>query len=77
MTMPVTLILLALFSAMLGFSLWAERRPRDPADLNPPLIPRPFVQFVAFLGIILMLAHLITLLTGKPFSGGRPWLHGQ
>jgi hypothetical protein len=75
MTLTVTLTVLGVCATLLVYTLWAERRPRDP--LKPPLVPFPFVQFVAFLGIILMLAHLITIATGHPFSGGRPWLHGR
>jgi drug/metabolite transporter (DMT)-like permease len=75
MTFNVTLSLLAVFAVILVLTLWAERRPRDP--LKPRLIPLPYIQFVAVLGVVLMLAHLITLMTGHQFTGKRPWLHGS
>jgi uncharacterized membrane protein AbrB (regulator of aidB expression) len=71
MSLTATLIMLALAAALFGWTIWAECRPRDPLNLNPPLIPRGFLQFAALLAIILMLAHLITLATGKPFTGNR------
>lgn len=72
MTLSVTLLILAACSALFGWTILAERRPRDPFNLKPPLIPRGAVQFLALLGIILMIGHLITLATGKPFTGNRP-----
>ncbi len=36
---------------------------------NAPLIPYGGIQFVALVAMILMLAHLVTLLTGRPFTG--------
>lgn len=52
-----------------GWANWRSRKPYVPGE--PPLVPYGAVQFVGFLVIILMAAHLITLLTGQPFTGRR------
>jgi hypothetical protein len=46
---------------------WHERRPR--ALGRPPLVPHSAIQVVAVLVIIVMLAHLVSLLTGQPLKG--------
>ena len=33
------------------------------------MVPYLGIQFLAILGVVLMLGHLVTLLTGKPFTG--------
>jgi len=44
-----------------------DRRPSEPG--KPRLIPYLAIQYVALLVVVLMLGHLISLLTGKPFTG--------
>ncbi|MEM1401255.1 MAG: hypothetical protein AAGF58_15315 [Pseudomonadota bacterium] len=46
-----------------------SRRPPPLGEVR--LIPYGAVQFVALVVVFLMLAHLITLFTGKPFEGRR------
>jgi hypothetical protein len=49
---------------------WADTIGRQPPDLARPwLVPPPLVMGVAVVAGILMLAHMITLLTGQPFQG--------
>ena len=67
MSLPVTLGIILAALAVLGYSTYKARRPYQPG--NPPFVPYLAIQFVAVLTIILMLGHLITLLTGKPFIG--------
>lgn len=67
MTLTVTLSILAVAVAATGWANWRQRRPRVPGDV--PLAPYTLIQFVGVLVVILMLGHLITLLTGKPFTG--------
>ena len=66
--MPTVIILVI----ALGFTVWANwrsRRPYQPG--NPPLVPPAAIQFIGLLVAFLMIAHLITLLTGQPFAGRR------
>lgn len=44
-----------------------SRRPPPLGEVR--LVPYSAIQFVALLVAILMLAHLVTLFTGKPFVG--------
>jgi hypothetical protein len=44
-----------------------ERRPRGIGD--PPLVPYTAIQMVAVVVAILMLAHLVSLLSGQPLVG--------
>jgi hypothetical protein len=67
--MTLELSLALLFAALIVAALanWRERRPRELG--RPPLVPYTAIQVVAVLVIILMLAHLVTLLTGQPLRG--------
>ena len=67
MDMTTTLYLLALGVVMFGFANWRSRRPYQPGNL--PLIPDTALQFVGVVIVIVMAAHLITLITGVPFAG--------
>lgn len=69
MDLPVTITILILAGMAAGWANWRSRKPYVPG--NPPLIPYGAVQFVGILVIMLMVAHLLTLLTGKPFTGRR------
>ncbi|MCH8861504.1 MAG: hypothetical protein IID51_03215 [Proteobacteria bacterium] len=67
--LQTTLITLVLAAAAVGWANWRGRKPYVPG--NPPLIPYGVIQFVGMVIVFLMAAHLITLLTGKPFTGRR------
>jgi hypothetical protein len=67
MTFELTVAVLAFALGVLGISILRDRRGRDP--LNPPLIPSWLVQFAAVTAAVLMIAHLVSLLTGQPFAG--------
>jgi hypothetical protein len=67
MSLAWTLSLLGLALGALAFALWRERRPRR--DWPPPLVSPWLLQFLALTAALLMLAHLVTLLTGQPFAG--------
>jgi len=60
----VAVLLVAL--ALAGFANWQERRPRPVGD--PPLIPYMLVQIVAIVVLVLMAAHLVSLLTGQQLT---------
>jgi uncharacterized membrane protein YidH (DUF202 family) len=67
MSLTVTLIVLAVCLAVLGIAQIRERRRYEPGRIS--LIPWVPLQFVAMLGVIVALAHLVTLLTGEPLAG--------
>ena len=60
-----TLAILLAAVALAGLANWLERRPRE-LGAPPPLIPWTAVQMAGVVVAILMLAHLVTLLTGTP-----------
>jgi hypothetical protein len=62
-----TLAILLVGAAFGGFANWKARQDYPPGAL--PLIPWNGVMFVALIVVFVMAAHLITLYTGKPFSG--------
>jgi len=67
MSLAVTLVVLTLAAAVFGLANWRSRRPRPPGEVS--LVPWTAVQFLAAVAILLMLAHLVTLMTGRPFAG--------
>jgi choline-glycine betaine transporter len=67
MSLTLTLIILAVCLAVLGLAQIRERRKYEPGRIS--LIPWVPLQFVAMMGMILMLAHLVSLLTGEPLVG--------
>ena len=67
MSLPVTVTVLLIAVAVAAF---AGHRQRRPAELGEPrLIPYVGVQIAAVVVVLLMLAHLVTLLSGQPFTG--------
>jgi hypothetical protein len=67
MSLGVTLGVLAAAAVLLAAASLGARRPREPGEL--PLVPYGAIQFLAMVAIVLMLAHLVTLLTGHPLVG--------
>jgi hypothetical protein len=67
MSLGVTLVILAAAAVVFALATYKARQPYEPG--RPPYVPYLVVQFVAVLAIILMAGHLVTLLTGKPFTG--------
>ena len=67
MSLAATLVVLVAAAVVFGFANWRSRRPRMPGEVS--LVPWTGVQFLAAVAIVLMLAHLVTLLTGRPFAG--------
>ena len=67
MSLTLTLIILSVCLAVLGVAQIRERRKYEPGRIT--LIPWVPLQFLAMMGMILMLAHLVSLLTGEPLVG--------
>ena len=66
MDLAPTLVVLALALAVFGVAVWGERRPYEPGRVWK--VPYKAVMFVAVLVAVLMLAHLVTLVTGTPLE---------
>lgn len=67
LSLTATLIILGICIAVLVAGQIRERRRYEPGRVG--LIPWVPLQFLALLGVMLMLAHVISLLTGEPFVG--------
>ena len=67
MSLTVTLIILGVAVVVAGISVYKARQPYEPGKIR--WIPYVWLQYVALLVVVLMLAHLVTLLTGKPLVG--------
>jgi hypothetical protein len=67
MSLELTLAVLFAALAVAALANWRERRPRDVG--RPPLVSYTAIQVIAVLVVVLMLAHLVSLLTGQPLRG--------
>ena len=67
MTLPWTLLLLALGLVLCGWARWYEGRPRALGEV--PLIPPALPLAVGVLLTVLSAAHLVSLLTGVRLKG--------
>ena len=62
---PTVAVLAAALGA-LGVAIWRQRRTRPG---HPPMVPWGGIQFLAVLSAVLMVAHLVSLLSGTPLAG--------
>ncbi len=62
-SLTATIVTLVVALAIAAFANWQMRRPFDKRFL--PVVPWLGVQFVAAVIILIMAAHLMSLLTGK------------
>jgi len=69
LSLPVTLTILVLTGAMFAFANWRARQPAEPLKVR--MINYHVVQIVCVVVVLLMVAHLVTLLSGQPLSGKR------
>ena len=67
MSLELTLAVLFAALAVAVLANWRERRPREFGF--PALVPYTALQVIAVVVVILMLAHLVSLLTGHPLRG--------
>jgi hypothetical protein len=70
MTLPWTIAWLAAAMILTGLGIWQDRRPIGLAP--PPLVPTMFWLSTGVIGIVLGLAHLLSLLTGVELHGRGP-----
>jgi uncharacterized membrane protein YidH (DUF202 family) len=69
MSLTATLVLLAASLAVVGLANWRERQPKQLAKTS--LFSYPLIQMVGLVIAILMVAHLISLMTGHQLQGRR------
>jgi L-asparagine transporter-like permease len=62
LSLPITLAIAMLTMAMFVFASWRARQPSQPLKVR--MINYHVVQLVCIVVLLLMLAHLMTLLTG-------------
>jgi hypothetical protein len=67
MSLPATVAVLLIAAAVAAVAGHQQRRPAEPGA--PRLIPYVGLQIGAVVVVILMLAHLVALLSGHPFTG--------
>ncbi len=68
-SVPITIIALIAGVALFAYGNYQSRQTPEIGKL--PIISPIAVQFIGILLVILMAAHLITLLTDVPFAGRR------
>ena len=69
LNLPVTIGIVLVFLLIFGFANWRSRRPPDPLNMSMIKVNYHVVQMVCIVVLLYMAAHLITLLTGRPFTG--------
>ncbi len=69
MSLTVTLILLAAALVLVAFANWQERQERPLGQA--PLVSYPALQMIGIVFAVLLIAHLVSLLTGQPLRGRR------
>jgi hypothetical protein len=62
-----TLGILALLIGLIAFSSWRGRRPSEPLKVR--MINYHIVTLVCIVAVMVMLAHLITIIAGHPVTG--------
>jgi len=62
-----TLLILACAA---GVFVWSNRQlRREPDPARPRMLPHVMIMAVAMLVVVMMLAHLVSLATGRPLTG--------
>ncbi len=62
-----TVIIAVAAAALVGLALWRQAQPYEPGQIWR--LPWPVLAYCGILVLVLALAHLITLVTGRPFTG--------
>jgi cytochrome b561 len=72
LSLPVTLTILALTLGMFAFAYWRGSLPAQPLKVR--MVNYHVVQIICVVVVLLMVAHLVTLVSGQPLpprGGGR------
>ena len=67
MGLTTTLIVLAVSAVAFAIALFQHRRPRELGEVT--MLPYGGIQFAALVVAVLMVAHLLSLLSGTPLIG--------
>lgn len=70
MSLEFTIVVFTVAAIATLISIIGARRPKELGRIWTP--PYHLIQFVGILTMILMAAHIISLVTGKPFVGRSP-----
>lgn len=68
--LPATLAILALGLAVFVFAVWRASRPPNPLKVR--MINYHVVQIFSLVLLLIVAAHLATLLAGHPLAGSAP-----
>jgi uncharacterized iron-regulated membrane protein len=62
-----TTVMFGVAAALFGLSIWLDRRPYEPG--RPWRFPARLVMALSLLVMLAFGAHLVSLMSGKPFTG--------
>lgn len=68
MDLPLTLAVVALTGVLFFFAAWRAKQPAQPLKVR--MVNYHVVQIFCIVVILVMGAHLVTLLFGTPLTGG-------
>ena len=68
MNLPVTLAIVLLTGVLFVFAAWRAKQPAQPLKVR--MVNYHVIQIVCIVVILVMGAHLVTLLFGSPLTGG-------
>lgn len=68
MNLYATVIIMLTAVIVAAWSLWGSRRKRPLGEVS--LVPWTGILFVALVVLFVMVAHLVSLLTGQPLRSG-------
>jgi cytochrome b561 len=66
LSLPVTLTILVLSLGMFAFANWRGRQPAEPLKVR--MVNYHVVQIGCVIVVLLMIAHLATLISGQPVT---------
>ena len=70
LSLPITLAIVALTLAVFGLASWRAKQPAQPLKVR--MVNYHVVQIACIVVILVMAAHLVTLLMGAPLGGQPP-----
>jgi hypothetical protein len=68
MNLPVTLAIVVAMGVLFAFAAWRAKQPAEPLKVR--MVNYHVVQIACLVVILVMGAHLVTLLFGQPLTGG-------